>query len=213
MTTVAPSSAARPPDPSTSRRLVVVRHGQTEWNVAGRYQGHADIPLDEEGEAQAAALAETLADLAPDLVVSSDLQRAVRTAAPLAARAGLVPILDRRLREVDVGAWEGLTAEEALARFPVEYTAWRSGEDVVRGGGETRAAGGARAAEALCEHAERIRPGGLLVAVSHGMVLRAALEALREAGRTDLAADPPHLDNVAWLAFQLDPEPPPGESC
>ena len=181
----------------------MARHGRTAWNAAGRYQGHADIPLDSTGEGQADELARALAPLEPVLVVSSDLQRARCTAAALAARAGIELRVDPRLREVDVGAWEGLTPEEAETRFPTEYAAWRAGEDVPRGGGETRRQAGTRAAAALLEHARAVGPGDRLVAVSHGMVLRAAVRSLRAGGWTDLAEDPPHLGNVGWMEMSV----------
>ena len=79
------------------RRLVLLRHGRTEWNDTGRAQGHADVPLDETGEAQAKAVAPVLAALAPVAVWSSDLARAAGTAAVVAAEAGLEPVLDLSL--------------------------------------------------------------------------------------------------------------------
>lgn len=186
-----------------TRRLVVARHGRTGWNLAGRYQGHADTDLDEEGRDQARRLAAELAGRAVDRLVSSDLRRARDTAGPLGEALGVRVRTDARLREVDVGAWEGLTVEEAAERFPDEYAAWRAGEDVARGAGETRQAGGARAAVAIVEHARAVPPGGLLVVVSHGMVLRAALRHLRAEGAVELAADPPHLGNAAWSEVTL----------
>jgi broad specificity phosphatase PhoE len=186
-----------------TRRLLVARHGRTAWNLAGRYQGHADPDLDDEGRSQAARLAAELTGRVAERLVASDLRRARDTAAPLAEALGTAVLVDKRLREVDVGAWEGLTAEEAAERFPDEYAAWRAGEDVARGAGETRQAGGARAAAAIVEHAGEVPAGGLLVVVSHGMVLRAALRQLREDGVADLAEDLPHLGNAAWAEVTL----------
>jgi broad specificity phosphatase PhoE len=190
-----------------TRRLIAARHGQTAWNAAGRYQGHADVELDAEGRAQAEALAvAVVAALAPQrplLIVASDLRRAVATAAPLAAGLGLSVVVDARLREVDVGAWEGLTPEEAADRFPAEYQAWRTGDDVARGGGETRADAGRRAATALLEHASAVAPGQAALAVAHGMVLRSAVRQLRAWDRVNLDGDPPHLANAAWMDLIL----------
>ena len=92
----------------TAAQLIVLRHGRTAWNATGRFQGQADIELDERGLAQAERAAEVLAELAPVAIHSSDLSRARQTAAPLAARCGLEVQTDQRLREINVGTWEGL---------------------------------------------------------------------------------------------------------
>jgi len=97
------------------------RHGQTTWNAEHRFQGQSDIPLDETGHAQAERAARLLAALRPDLIVSSDLSRAVSTAAPLARLAGLEVILDKDLRERSGGSWEGLTDTEIRERYPDEH--------------------------------------------------------------------------------------------
>jgi broad specificity phosphatase PhoE len=180
-------------------RLFVVRHGRTAWNAEGRYQGHADPPLDALGEVQAEATARILAGHRPGLLVVSDLRRAVATAAPLARASGLDPVVDPRLREVDLGAWEGLTRAEAAQRFPDEMASWEAGADIARGGGETRTGAGRRAAGAILEHLAALPPGSVAVVVSHGLVLRSAVRELAATGYTVLAGDPPHLDNGAWL--------------
>ena len=99
------------------RRLVLLRHGRTEWNDSGRAQGHADVPLDDVGLAQAKEVAPVLAALRPVAVWSSDLARAAGTAAAVAAECGLGTVLDPRLREFDVGPnRQGLTAEQLAER-------------------------------------------------------------------------------------------------
>lgn len=123
-------------------------------------------------------MAPVLAGAAPALVVTSDLARALDTAAPLAAAAGLTPVLDPRLRELDLGAWQGLTSEQARQLFPTEHEAWRRGEDVPRGNGETYADAGRRAAASLADHLTGVPAGGTLVAVTHGGTARAALGVL-----------------------------------
>ena len=117
----------------TAAQLIVLRHGRTAWNATGRFQGQADIGLDERGRAQAERAAELLAELAPTEIHSSDLSRARQTAAPLAARCGLPVHTDERLREIHVGTWEGLTIEEMLDRVDDDLKrAYLAGEDVRR---------------------------------------------------------------------------------
>ncbi|WP_100446327.1 histidine phosphatase family protein [Glycomyces xiaoerkulensis] len=112
-------------------RLVVLRHGQTEWNLSGRIQGSSDIGLDETGRAQAAAAAPTLAGYEPARIISSDLRRCVDTAKPLAESTGLEIELDKRLRERGYGPWEGLTMKEIAERFPDDHRRWRSQEPLL----------------------------------------------------------------------------------
>ncbi len=148
-------------------RLLLWRHGRTTWNDAGRFQGHADAPLDATGRAQVAAVAPLIRAMNPELVVSSDLQRCRDTAAGL----DLPFRTDPRLREIDLGRWSGLTGAEAAERFPAEDRAWRAGEDVRRGGGETYREVAARAGTLLDEiRAEGLptEPDGLIVFVLHG---------------------------------------------
>jgi probable phosphoglycerate mutase len=113
-----------------------------------------------------------LADLCPVVLLTSDLSRAVDTALPVARAAGLEPVADARLRELDLGAWQGLTSEQARERFPQEHADWRAGRDVPRGGGETYEQAGVRAVACLREH---LPAAGVLLAVTHGGTARAAL--------------------------------------
>jgi broad specificity phosphatase PhoE len=159
---------------------VLLRHGRTGDNADGRIQGQLDTPLDEVGREQAAAVAPFLAAARPAVLLSSDLQRARATAAPLAVAAGLPVRTDPRLRELDLGAWQGLTGAQARERFPEEHAAWRRGLDVPRGGGETYAQAGARAVECLLGALPDVPDGGTLVAVTHGGTARGALCALLE---------------------------------
>src|SRR5262249_48450634 len=111
-----------------SVRLVLWRHGQTRWDVEGRFQGQSDISLDPVGEQRAARAARLLAALQPSAIYSSDLIRATATAAPLARLTGLTVISDKDLRERYGGLWEGLTDTEIRARYPVEHSQWRPPE-------------------------------------------------------------------------------------
>jgi probable phosphoglycerate mutase len=188
--------------PVPSSRLIVARHGRTAWNEAGRYQGHADIPIDALGAQQALALVAALAPVEPACIVVSDLMRTRQTAAPLAAATGIELRIDPRLREIDVGAWEGLTREQAAVRFPDEFRRWDAGEDLPRGGGETRAAAAARGADALADHLGAAPADAVVVVVSHGMVLSLAVDELAARGLID-AGPTPHLGNGAWLDLQV----------
>src|ERR1700712_4846322 len=116
----------------------LIRHGETEWNLNGRWQGHADVPLNAVGRAQAQRLAEHLRakKMHFDALYSSDLQRAWETASAVGAALGLTPQPLPALREIDVGSWSGLTGSEVIARDRDVYERIRSGEDVARGGGE-----------------------------------------------------------------------------
>jgi glucosyl-3-phosphoglycerate phosphatase len=157
-------TAAAGPDPRI--RLVLWRHGQTAWNVEGRFQGQTDIPLDKTGEEQAERAARLLAALHPDVVISSDLSRALATAAPLARLTGLTVTADKDLRERDGGAWEGLTDTEIRTQYPAEFAQW------LPPGGESTVAVAERAGAALQRIADGLAPGSLAVVVSHGAAVR-----------------------------------------
>lgn len=166
---------------SSQVEVLFWRHGRSEWNAAGRFQGQLESDLDETGRRQAADAAEKLAELRPSRLVSSDLRRAVETAAELAARTGLEVVYDERLREVDLGGWSGLTRDDVRSNFPTEFAAWMAGQDVVRGGGETFAAVGDRVAAAVSEHRGALADGaGPLVLVTHGGTVLSALVKLLE---------------------------------
>lgn len=145
-------------------------------------------------------MAPVLASADPALVVTSDLARALDTATPLAAAAGLTPVLDQRLRELDLGAWQGLTSEEARQLFPDEHAAWRRGEDVPRGEGETYAEAGRRAAASLAEHVGEVPAGGTLIAVTHGGTARAALGVLLDLPAAAWPRLAP-LGNTCWTVL------------
>jgi broad specificity phosphatase PhoE len=114
---------------SSGRRLYIFRHGETDWNRAGRIQGHTDIGLNLRGRAQAHDLAERLRRYTIDAVLTSDLSRARQTAQIVASRLGIPVFLDRRLREASLGQAEGLTVEQIMQRFGEEaWGKWRSSE-------------------------------------------------------------------------------------
>jgi probable phosphoglycerate mutase len=155
--------------------LVIWRHGRTPWNLEDRFQGHTDIALDEVGEAQVHSAAAILAALSPTAIVSSDLQRAARTADALAALVGQPVALDVRLRETNGGTWEGRTGTEIRAADLERFQLWRSGADIPAGGAETRGDVASRAVAAIEDALAPLPDGGLLVAVTHGGTARASI--------------------------------------
>lgn len=200
---LAGSAATGPPPQARLVHLVVARHGRTAWNAGGRFQGQADPPLDAVGRAQSRRLAADVAPLAPARIASSDLIRARQTAEIVAAACGLEVVTHTGLREVDLGAWEGLDRAQAEQRFPAEYAAWRAGRDLRRGGGETEAEAGWRAAEAVLSLLDPMAPGSTLVVVAHGLVLCRAMGILSAGSMVELDGPPPHLDNGAWRTLEV----------
>jgi glucosyl-3-phosphoglycerate phosphatase len=160
------------------RRVVLLRHGRTAWNAERRFQGGTDIALDEVGVAQARAAAEELARLRPVKILSSDASRARQTADELTVRTGAELVVDPRLREADLGAWEGLTRDDVKERFPDDYAAWRLGTDIRRGGGETHDEVAQRATPAVTDHLQTLPAEKVLVVVTHGGTAKALLGSL-----------------------------------
>lgn len=152
-------------------RFIVLRHGETQWNVEHRIQGHSDSPLTQAGRAQARALAERLAQDAFDLLVASDLGRALETARRIEQSSGRRAQPDARLRERNFGVGEGLTYDEIGERFPGAFS--RMGEadaDYAVPGGETRREFHDRIVDAF-ESLAREHPGRRIAVVTHGGVL------------------------------------------
>lgn len=156
--------------------VLLWRHGRTEWNAAGRFQGQHDIPLDDVGLDQAELAAEALVARRPQVLYSSPLTRARQTAAALAARTGLEPRLHDDLAEINVGTWVGLTPAD-LAGDP-EYAKAARGVDFRRSAtGETATEVGARMARAVKQIASS-NPGKRVVIASHGLAIRMGTGAL-----------------------------------
>ncbi len=141
--------------------LYLVRHGQTVMNRSGRFQGRADSPLTEFGEAQAAAVAATLADSGATVVVTSPLQRARQTAAKIAAELGVRVDVDDRLVEIDYGAWDGEPLSSVSAE---EWARWRADPAFTPPGGESLEMVWTRTV--VCAD-ELLQPGRTVIAVSH----------------------------------------------
>jgi probable phosphoglycerate mutase len=148
-------------------RLILLRHGQAEWNVEGRYQGQLDSALTAAGRAQAEALATRLARQRAAALYSSDLGRAQETARLIAEASGLPVILESRLRERHLGMFQGLRKSEIREKFPDEYRRFKSDSDYIVPGGESARQFAARVIDCLEEIASR-HGGQEIVVVTHG---------------------------------------------
>ncbi|UCE30121.1 MAG: histidine phosphatase family protein [Burkholderiales bacterium] len=160
--------------------LIMIRHGETDWNLEHRFQGHIDVPLNRRGLAQAGRLAARLRDEAVDALVSSDLRRARQTASPAAKALGIEAEPLAALREQGFGVLEGLALPEILTRYPNEWAGWkRHDPDYALPGGESVRSFHTRVLGAVLELARRFE-GGRIAVVTHGgaldMVYRTALQ-------------------------------------
>lgn len=177
------------------KKIILWRHGQTEYNLSGRVQGQSDIPLNEHGLKQAQAGALVLAKSAPSIVVSSDLSRAYTQAQILAKCLGVEVITDTRLRERGFGLFEGLTSTQLMSQYGEYYQAWKQQGECTEARIETRAEVGQRVAECVNEYADKC--ADTLVIVSHGSALTQGCAVL-------LGLDPlawqglRGLDNAHW---------------
>jgi len=174
-------------------RILVIRHGETDWNAATRLQGHTDIPLNAVGRRQAERLAQALEGEVIDAVYSSDLQRARDTAGAVAFATGAALVLDAGLRERAFGSFEGVRFADIEQRWPEDARRWRAREPAFApAGGESLDRFYARcvgtAARLAAQH-----PGGAVALVAHGGVLdclyRAAARVALDAPRTWLLAN------------------------
>lgn len=151
--------------------ILLIRHGQTDWNLNGRWQGHTDVPLNQTGIEQAEALAQRLADWPISHLYSSDLQRASQTAVILGEKLGIEPMVDPIWRERDVGAFGGLTSLEVAEAFP-DIWAQRQYGILEPPQGEPYEAMHQRAGEALSRLFSS-HNGDMVAVVSHGGLLHA----------------------------------------
>jgi 2,3-bisphosphoglycerate-dependent phosphoglycerate mutase/probable phosphoglycerate mutase len=177
----------------TLRRIILLRHGQTDYNVAGRMQGHLDSMLTEVGHEQAAAAAPVLAALAPDRMISSDLRRAADTAEAVGAACGLPVKFDARLRETHLGRWQGRTVAEIDRDEPGAIATWRSDPTWAPPGGESRVAVVARSRPVVDELDAELADSGetstTLLLVAHGGLIAGLVTGLLE------------LPTAAWPSF------------
>jgi alpha-ribazole phosphatase len=185
--------------------LILVRHGETDWNTQGRYQGQSDVPLNEAGRVQADRLAASLQGQAIAAIYSSDLRRARETAEALARSSGAPLHFDPRLREIDQGEWEGMLFDEIQRRYAESFQ--RRRRDPLRvapPGGETVGQVRERVLEAV-QDIRRRHPGGRVAIISHGLAL-ALVKVHFEGLPIERVWD--HIpDNAAPLALRLPDEP------
>ncbi|WP_343997051.1 histidine phosphatase family protein, partial [Williamsia deligens] len=167
------------------RRLILLRHGQTEYNATGRMQGQLDTDLSELGVRQAKSVAAVLAARSPATIISSDLRRAYDTAVALADACGGVVTTDRRLRETHLGEWQGLSHVEVDGRMPGARGTWRDDASWRPPGGESRVDVADRSAPLVTELIDRLPEWGTgpaadnpVVLVAHGGVIAAMTAAL-----------------------------------
>lgn len=189
--------------------ILLIRHGETAWNAERRLQGHLDVPLNAEGERQAAALGRALRSEGLDALWSSDLQRARQTAQPIAAASGLPLQIEPALRERCFGGFEGMVHADIGVRYPQAYAAWKAREL------DARLPDGEHAPETLRAFFERVMAAikrlagyghGKIALVTHGGVLecayRAAQGRLPDAPR-DFGILNASINRLAWDGQRL----------
>jgi len=183
-------------------QLCLVRHGQTDWNLEGRYQGQSDVPLNENGLAQAETLKETLNGKTFAAIYSSDLMRAQQTAEPIAKILNLPIQVEPRLREINQGEWEGVLVDDIKARYAEIWSKRTVDPANVRPpGGETVREVATRVYAAL-DDIVRLFPTGQLLIVSHGLSIATAI--CRDKGIPVGQAYTAIPDNVqpVWMDWQ-----------
>lgn len=151
--------------------LWLIRHGQTDWNIEGRYQGQADMPLNAAGLAQAQSLAEQLSNEHFDAIYSSDLQRAKQTGSALADKLGIPMQYDRRLREINQGEWEGQLVSEIIKHYGPEFKIRRLNPEIARAPGGESVSEVALRLTAAIDDISRAHPQGKVLVISHGLAL------------------------------------------
>jgi ribonuclease H / adenosylcobalamin/alpha-ribazole phosphatase len=186
-------------------QVLLLRHGQTAMSVQKRYAGVTDVPLDEQGERQAAAAAGRLVSAGLDAIVSSPLRRTRRTAEVVAGWCGLPVEVDEGFRETDFGRWEALTFAEVRERWPDELTAWLADPMATPPGAESFADASTRVRAAL-DRLLAAYPGQRVLVVSHvGPIKSLVCLAL---GAPPSALFRMHLDTAALCTIDWYPDGP-----
>ena len=185
--------------------IILWRHGQTDWNVANKFQGHTDIPLNSVGEYQVKHAARLVVDMKPTSIISSDLSRAHNTAKALADLNGLPIHVDARLRETNCGKWEGLTGEEIRATDHANLIEWSLGGDNPAGGtGDRRSEVGARAKAAI-EDFLAGKDNQTLIVATHGGTARTVIGMYLELP-IPLWSKIGGLSNASWSVLSHSPK-------
>ena len=185
--------------------IILWRHGQTDWNVANKFQGHTDIPLNSVGEYQVKHAARLVVDMKPTSIISSDLSRAHNTAKALADLNGLPIHVDARLRETNCGKWEGLTGEEIRAIDHANLKEWSLGGDNPAGGtGDRRSEVGARAKAAI-EDFLAGKDNQTLIVATHGGTARTVIGMYLELP-IPLWSKIGGLSNASWSVLSHSPK-------
>ena len=187
--------------PDSPIRVVLWRHGQTDWNVENRFQGHSDIPLNKVGHYQASEAAQVLAALRPDRIISSDLIRAQETAAALAALTDITVEINPNLRETDGGLWEGKLASENRATHGELFANWYEGGDEPAGVTGERRSDVAKRAVAVIEK-ETTNFSGTIVFVTHGGTVRSVLGSILKLPIAQWGVIG-GLSNACWSVLEL----------
>jgi len=187
--------------PDSPIRVVLWRHGQTDWNVENRFQGHSDIPLNKVGHYQASEAAKVLAALRPDRIISSDLIRAQETAGALAALTDITVEINPNLRETDGGLWEGKLASENRATHGELFANWYEGGDEPAGVTGERRSDVAKRAVAVIEK-ETTNFSGTIVFVTHGGTVRSVLGSILKLPIAQWGVIG-GLSNACWSVLEL----------
>jgi probable phosphoglycerate mutase len=182
-------------------QIVLWRHGQTDWNVENRFQGHSDIPLNKVGEYQVTQAAEVLAGLNPNRIISSDLIRAQSTAAALAKLTNLKVEINPGLRETNGGLWEGKTGSENRASHGEFFTRWYEGGDEPAGVTGERRSDVAKRAVSVIEK-ETANFTGTIVFVTHGGTVRSVLGSILKLPIAQWGVIG-GLSNACWSVLEL----------
>ena len=185
-------------------RVLLWRHGQTDWNLINRFQGHSDIPLNDVGRFQAQRSAQILAGMSPTAIISSDLGRARETAQALANLVGLPVTTDEKLRETNGGLWEGKTGVENRADDFQNFIRWIDGDDNPAGTtGEKRSEVATRAVDVIKKTLDG-KSDQLLIVATHGGTARCVLGSLLQLPLSHWGVIG-GLSNASWSILERNP--------
>lgn len=185
-------------------RIILWRHGQTDWNIENRFQGHSDIPLNAVGQFQAKHAAALIAQMNPTQIISSDLSRAFNTAKELSVIINQEIMIDPRLRETNGGHWEGKTGDQNRDEDFANFLRWIDGDDVAAGGiGERRVEVMDRAVAAIKSALEN-KTNQTLVVATHGGTARCVIGGLLNLPATNFTAIG-GLSNACWSILESSP--------